>query len=63
MDEQGVRCVTEGLFRALHRKPAGESSGAPYEGLVPAHTFLRQDALPLEAGAVNEVTFDLLPVS
>jgi len=63
VDEQGVRCITEGLFRALHRKAAEEPARAPYADPLPAHTFLREDMSPLEPGTANEVVFDLLPVS
>lgn len=64
IDPQGqVRCVTEGLFRALHRRAATDPGRAPYGDLVPAHSFLSTDSLPLRAGLPNEIRFDLLPVS
>jgi putative CocE/NonD family hydrolase len=56
-----VYYVTEGLFRAVHRRI--DPGPRPYELPVPHHTFRRGDAQPLARGEVAEVTFDLLPVS
>jgi uncharacterized protein len=53
--------VTEGAFRALHRR-AG--CGAPsYRAHMPYHTFRRGDALPLVPGDVAELAFHLQPIS
>lgn len=56
-----VQYITEGMFRALHRK----------RGVLPhtdirlgvSHTYQRGDALPLEPGAVAEIAFALQPTS
>jgi putative CocE/NonD family hydrolase len=56
-----VRYITEGLFRAIHRR-----HGEPLYRLLPgmpAHSFRRVDAWPLEPGVTADLTFDLLPVS
>jgi putative CocE/NonD family hydrolase len=56
-----VKYITEGLFRAVHRKVGGN----PPSGLEPStwHTFLRRDALPLQPGQLAELAFDLIPTS
>jgi putative CocE/NonD family hydrolase len=56
-----VHYVTEGVFRAIHRKVSQEPP--LYEVPVPHHTFRRGDAMPLVPGEVAEITFDLQPVS
>lgn len=56
-----VYYVTEGVFRALHRK-IGEETPL-YLVPVPYHSFKRQDAMPLVPGEVAEITFHLQPVS
>jgi putative CocE/NonD family hydrolase len=62
VDENGnVHYVTEGLFRAIHRKLSTEPQ--PYKDVVPYHTFLKKDAQPLVPDEVAELKFDLLPVS
>jgi putative CocE/NonD family hydrolase len=57
------RCVyvTEGVFRALHRKPGPNPPTLPATG--PSHSFNRADAEPLSPGAPAELAFDLLPTS
>jgi hypothetical protein len=57
-----VGYVTEGQFRAVHRRLRPEAE-APYALTVPYHSFLRTDATPLVAGKSAELVFDLLPVS
>jgi putative CocE/NonD family hydrolase len=56
-----VRYVTEGWFRALHRKV--QLQPHPHGLPVPVHSFCRADALPLPSGEVAAVSFDLLPTS
>jgi putative CocE/NonD family hydrolase len=56
-----VYYVTEGMFRALHRKISQETP--PYQVPVPYHSFKRQDAMPLVPGEVAEITFHLQPIS
>lgn len=56
----GVRYVTEGALRLLHRKLARwPLAGDP----VPFRTYRRVDAQPLVPSEVTEVVFDLLPTS
>ncbi|MCG3167609.1 MAG: putative serine esterase [Bacteroidia bacterium] len=62
VDQNGnVHYVTEGLFRAIHRKVSEETP--PYKDVVPYHTYLKKDAQPLIPDQVAELKFDLLPVS
>ena len=53
--------VTEGVFRALHRKISQEPPA--YRLTVPYHSFKREDAMPLAPGEVAEITFHLQPIS
>ena len=53
--------VTEGEFRALHRKIGGGTP--PYRLQVPYHTFTRGDTWPLVPGEAAELAFHLQPVS
>ncbi len=57
------RCVyvTEGVFRALHRKIGPNPPNLPATG--PSHSFNRADAEPLTPGEPVEIAFDLLPTS
>lgn len=55
-----VTYVTEGLFRAQHRKisdPEGYSQAGPF------HSYKKEDALPITPGEPVRLTFDLLPIS
>jgi len=62
IDELGrVHYVTEGSFRALHRKVSNEK--APYKQVGPYHSFLREDGEPLKPGEVAEMQFSMLPIS
>lgn len=62
VDENGnVHYVTEGMLRAIHRKLSDETP--PYKDVIPYHSYLRKDALPLIPNEVAELKFDLLPVS
>jgi len=60
-DDGRVVYVTEGVFRAIHRRI---SDNVPaWEKLAPHHTYRRADAEPLVPGDVAEIRFGLLPVS
>ncbi len=62
VDETGqVHYVTEGALRALHRKESGEPPA--YASIIPYHSYLQYDAMPLVPGGVAELSFDLLPTS
>jgi len=56
-----VTYVTEGMFRALHRKIAVNSAG--YVQVGPYHSFKKEDAAPMQPGEVVRLNFDLLPIS
>ncbi|HYD90522.1 MAG TPA: CocE/NonD family hydrolase, partial [Flavobacterium sp.] len=56
-----VNYVTEGQFRAVHRKVS--NSEPPYVQAGPYHTFKREDAMPLIPGKVFNLKFDILPIS
>ena len=53
--------VTEGVFRALHRKIGDQPENLPIIG--PSHSFNRADAQHLTPGEATSVSFDLLPTS
>ena len=55
-----IRYITEGQFRALHRKPADSLS---YKQTEPAHSFLEKDALPLTPEEPALLEFGLIPTS
>jgi len=57
-----VTYLTEGLFRAVHRKPA-KVGDLPYAQPRPAHSFNRADALPMQPGVVAEIAFPTFPVA
>ena len=56
-----VRLISEGYLRALHRKVSDDAP--PYWMPAPYHSFKKEDAAPMEAGAVTELVFNLLPTS
>ena len=56
-----VMMLTEGNLRLLHRKVSTEKP--PYTKFGPYQTFKREDAMPMEPGKVDLVTFTLLPMS
>lgn len=56
-----VQYITEGIFRAIHRKVGSLPHVDPRLGV--SHTYLRSDALPLPAGATAHVAFTLQPTS
>lgn len=53
-----VSYVTEGVLRALHRR-----ASSAYEGAPPVRSFTRADVAPLQPGTVEELAFDLFPIS
>ncbi|MBM08419.1 MAG: hydrolase [Magnetovibrio sp.] len=53
--------VTEGIFRALHRKPGALPCNVPSTG--PAHSFNKIDAEILVKNEPANVSFELLPTS
>ncbi len=53
--------VTEGMFRALHRRDGNNPPDIPATG--PAHSFLMADAKHLTPGEPDEVRFEILPTS
>jgi len=53
--------VTEGVFRALHRKPGNHPDRVPATG--PAHSFKIADAEHLVPGEPASAAFELLPTS
>jgi uncharacterized protein len=53
--------VTEGVFRALHRKPGPSPVDIPETG--PTHTFKQVDAELLVPGEPAKASFELLPTS
>ena len=53
--------VTEGVFRALHRKCERNQQNIPSTG--PVHSFKEADAKLLKPNEVAEVAFELLPTS
>lgn len=53
--------ITEGQFRAIHRKESKESP--PYPVLGPYHTFRKADSSPLIPNEPFQVSFELLPTS
>ncbi|WIX33946.1 CocE/NonD family hydrolase [Salinicola sp. JS01] len=62
IDEQGrATYVTEGIFRALHRRLSPGPENIPAIG--PSHSFNERDARYLTPGEYSEITFDLLPTS
>ncbi|MGH9959591.1 MAG: CocE/NonD family hydrolase, partial [Pyrinomonadaceae bacterium] len=62
VDEKGgVRYVTEGQLRALHRRLSG--TRPPNKSVAPYRTYLRRDGKALAPGQITQLTFDLLPTS
>ena len=62
VNEKGiVTYLTEGEFRALHRKISTEAP--PYKILAPYHSFKKKDAMLLVPGQVAELKFGLQPTS
>ncbi len=64
VDENGkAHYVTEGVFRALHRKVSQETHFYTDAENVPFHSFLKKDEMSLKPGEVENITLDLFPVS
>lgn len=57
-----VTYVTEGMFRAIHRRPA-DRSALPYDQGPAAHSFRRADAELVHPGVVMTLEFPLMPVA
>lgn len=57
-----VTYLTEGMLRAIHRKPADPAT-LPYDQGPAPHSFRRADALPVVQGEMMEVRFALFPVA
>ena len=58
VDETGnVTYITDGNLRLIHRKISLEEP--PYKILIPYHTFLKKDALPLVPNEISEIKFGL----
>lgn len=61
VDEKGnVRYVTEGMFRAIHRK-VGQANGYKVPGAY--HSFRQEDKMPLVPDERFSMSFALLPIS
>ncbi|HXH17664.1 MAG TPA: CocE/NonD family hydrolase [Chitinophagales bacterium] len=59
--EGTITYVTEGLFRAQHRKISDNVSG--YQQAGPYHSFKKEDAMPLTPGETARLQFDMMPIS
>jgi putative CocE/NonD family hydrolase len=57
-----VTYLTEGLFRAVHRRPA-TAGELPYTQTAPAKSYLRQDAQPMVPHETAEIKFPVFPVA
>jgi hypothetical protein len=57
-----VTYLTEGMFRAIHRRPADPSS-LPYDQGPAPHSFRRADAELVHPGEVMTIEFPLMPVA
>ena len=62
VDEEGeVTYLTEGLLRVIHRKLSIENP--PYKILIPYHTYMKKDALPLVPNELTQAKFGLQATS
>jgi putative CocE/NonD family hydrolase len=62
VDEKGNSTyITEGQFRALHRKVSDDNP--PYPMFGPYHTFKAADALEWEPGQAEKLHFEMIPTS
>ena len=59
--EGNVYLITEGLIRGIHRKVSEECP--PYTDIVPYHSYLSKDVMPLVSGEVSKIVLDLIPTS
>lgn len=57
-----VTYLTEGLFRAVNRRPARPAT-LPYRQPEPAHSFRRADSLPVTPGRFMDLRFPLFSVA
>jgi putative CocE/NonD family hydrolase len=57
-----VTYITEGMLRAIHRRPADPST-LPYDAGPAPHSFRRADAMPVTPGEVMQVRFALFPTA
>jgi hypothetical protein len=57
-----VTYLTEGSFRAVHRRPA-TAGELPYAQSAPAKSYLRKDAQPMVPGEVAQIDFPVFPVA
>lgn len=57
-----VTYLTEGMLRAIHRRPADPAT-LPYDQGPAPHSYRRADAMPVIPGQVMEVRFALFPVA
>ena len=57
-----VTYLTEGLFRAVHRKAAPQSR-LPYGQTEPAKSYLRQDGEPVHANETVRIEFPIFPIA
>lgn len=57
-----VTYITEGMLRAIHRRPAMRSQ-LPYDQGPAPHTFRRADALPVTPGVPMQLRFALFPTA
>ncbi len=56
-----VHLITEGLLRGIHRKVSDDVP--PYKHIVPYHSYLKEDAQPLNVNGIEKLEFDLIPTS
>lgn len=57
-----VTYITEGMLRAIHRRPADPTT-LPYDAGPAPHTYRRADAMPVTPGAFMHVRFALFPTA
>lgn len=57
-----VTYLTEGMLRALHRRPADPHT-LPYDQGPAPHSFRRADAMPVTPGEMMEIRFALFPLA
>jgi putative CocE/NonD family hydrolase len=62
VDKNGnVTYLTDGQFRVIHRKISSEKP--PYKMMIPYHSFLKKDVMPLVPGEIAEIKFGLYATS
>ncbi len=60
-EDDNVHWITDGQFRFMHRKISSEKP--PYKLVIPYHSYLKKDAIPVVPGEVMELKFALYPIS